>query len=199
MITKRRAVITWLAICFIYTLAVLAVLFLAVAAAEAGHCKQFFVKKQVVAKQVVVKQQVIQEHVVAPIYAVKVPVYYGVGANLQYQALGAKAQANEDLHDFFQAYQSWKEQQRRDFDSEPQRPEPPQLSILAQKCAACHGTQLSQPKGGLFLDARDGIPADLITAALRQVRDDKMPPDKPLNADEKAELMQELLQAERRE
>lgn len=129
----------------------------------------------------------------APVLAVKVPVFYGVGASLQYEAIAAKAVEASDFQEFLQAYNAYRASKAQ------QVKKPADTSIVATKCASCHGTDLTSPKGDLYLDLSAGVSADHITNALRKVRDNKMPPGKPLTDAEKAQLMQELLEHERKE
>lgn len=70
----------------------------------------------------------------------------------------------------------------------------PTSSILATRCAKCHGLQLASPKAGVYLDGGHPLSGALIVKSLQQVRDDKMPKDEPkLSAQEKGQLMEELL------
>lgn len=151
----------------------------------AGHCKQFFVQKQV-------KAVVVEKQVVAPVYAVNVPVYYGVGAHLQYEALQQKAAIQAE----FEEFQRWRLNQQATQSHTTDHVDPARKminSVVGQKCAKCHGRQLDDPKGDLYLDAGVDIAPEHVVAALKQIRDDTMPPEKPLTAEEKAALMQELL------
>lgn len=147
-----------------------------------AQCHSFFVRSPVVKKVVVQEQQVL---------AVKVPVYYGVGSSLQYQALQQRTEDLAGFQEFLTAWQQFKNQQQPSAASSN--------SIVAEKCGKCHGTQLSSPKGGVFLSLSGGLTPDLITKSLRMVRDDKMPPGNPLTASEKAQLMEELLNNERKD
>ena len=69
-------------------------------------------------------------------------------------------------------------------------------TMIKKKCGKCHGGSLASPKGETFI-LSEGNSALTITAALRQIRDDKMPPGKPLSNEEKASIMQELLESEK--
>jgi len=75
-----------------------------------------------------------------------------------------------------------------------QVPPVPQVgqSVIGTKCARCHGTELASPKGDLFLDAGRQVDALTIVKALDMIRQDKMPPDSPLSAQEKAAIMDEF-------
>lgn len=65
------------------------------------------------------------------------------------------------------------------------------VSILNDTCAKCHGANLASPKGELFLttDMSDVVRLK----ALKMVRADKMPPNKPLTIEQKASFYEELL------
>lgn len=75
-------------------------------------------------------------------------------------------------------------------------PPPVPTSVISQKCAKCHGVDLSEPKGALYFDSGHKLEASTITKAIRQVRDGKMPPDGALTADEKGRLLDELISLE---
>jgi len=72
----------------------------------------------------------------------------------------------------------------------PERP----TSMLALKCAKCHGAQLQAPKGGLFYDVGIALTSDQILQAIDAVATDKMPKGDKLDAETKGALLDELLQ-----
>jgi len=70
-------------------------------------------------------------------------------------------------------------------------------SVLAAKCARCHGLNLTEPKGGMFLDAGHPLDCATVVKAIKQVKSNKMPPDGGLTDQEKGLLLDELLSLER--
>lgn len=70
-------------------------------------------------------------------------------------------------------------------------------SVLASRCAKCHGVTLTEPKGGVFLDAGHQIDSAVITQALEEVMQGRMPPGQALSVQEKNALLQELLSLKR--
>lgn len=76
-------------------------------------------------------------------------------------------------------------------------PTPTANSVLAAKCARCHGLNLTEPKGGVFLDAGHPLDCATVIKALKQVKSNKMPPDGGLTDQEKGLLLDELLSLER--
>lgn len=76
-------------------------------------------------------------------------------------------------------------------------PAPVPNSVIAAKCAECHGLELSEPKHGLYLDSGHKLDSTVIVKALRMVKEEKMPPDSKLTADEKGRLFEELLSLEK--
>ena len=69
-------------------------------------------------------------------------------------------------------------------------------SILATKCSRCHGVNLAEPKGSVFIDAGHKLDCATITKSIRLIKTDKMPKDQPLTAQEKAAVLDELLSLE---
>jgi mono/diheme cytochrome c family protein len=67
-------------------------------------------------------------------------------------------------------------------------------SILGQRCAKCHGLQLAEPKGGLFLDAENRLNCNQFARAVRAIKSGTMPPksEPPLTQNEKGLLFDEL-------
>lgn len=76
-------------------------------------------------------------------------------------------------------------------------PPPAPTSVLDQKCARCHGENLSEPKGGVYFFGGHRQDSFMIVKALRMVKEEKMPPDSKLTADEKGRLFEELLSLEK--
>ena len=75
----------------------------------------------------------------------------------------------------------------------PEQP-PSTSSVLALKCAKCHGLTLAEPKGGVFLDAAHKIDFKLFNKSVRLISEDKMPKGgPPLTPQEKGLALQELL------
>lgn len=73
-------------------------------------------------------------------------------------------------------------------------------SMLTQKCASCHGLQLAEPKGGLFIDAGHKLDSSVITESIRLVKTGEMPKGGPALSDqEKGMILDELLSLERSE
>lgn len=157
---------------------------------HAGNCNSFFRAQRVVA----VKQTYAHSYV-APVVAVKQPIYYGVGDYSQYQAIQTvKLRNDPGFQEFLQVLGQYREYQAYKIGLAQAKAQE-QTSLIVQKCGSCHGTQLATPKGETFVPSTD-IPAETITKALRMIRDDKMPPEKPLTGQEKAEIMEELLSGE---
>lgn len=75
----------------------------------------------------------------------------------------------------------------------PQAPSASQ-SVIKEKCVRCHGLTLTEPKGGIFLDAGHKLDCKVVLKALQMVKDNKMPKDSPaLTPQEKGIIMEELL------
>lgn len=77
---------------------------------------------------------------------------------------------------------------------------PPPTSMIATKCAKCHTG--NTPKGGVFLDGQTQLGCSSITEALRKIAAGTMPPPESgvtLTPQEKGQLMQELLDLERKD
>lgn len=72
---------------------------------------------------------------------------------------------------------------------------PATQTALGQHCAKCHSG--ATPKAGLVFDGTAPIDPAHITAALRQIRDDKMPKGKSLDPASKGAVMDQLLDLER--
>lgn len=72
-------------------------------------------------------------------------------------------------------------------------PAPVPNSVIAAKCAECHGLDLSEPKHGLYLDSGHKLDAETIVNSLDQIRLGKMPKNGSLTADEKGRIFEELL------
>lgn len=74
------------------------------------------------------------------------------------------------------------------------RPSPAGGSLIAQKCGQCHGQQLSEPKGKLFLDSGLKLDCEAVLASIRAIKSDRMPQGEKLTPDEKGRLLDELLE-----
>ena len=66
-------------------------------------------------------------------------------------------------------------------------------SILAAKCASCHGLDKTEPKGGVFLDASHPLDCKTALKSLQLVKAGKMPKDGTLTDQEKGQILDELL------
>lgn len=78
----------------------------------------------------------------------------------------------------------------------PPVPEPnggQQRSLVAEKCASCHGLELSAPKGGLYFDADHPLDPGPAIQALKAVQNGTMPKGATLSDDEFEQLTAELL------
>lgn len=77
----------------------------------------------------------------------------------------------------------------------PGIPGTPGTSILAAKCASCHGLNLTEPKGGVFIDANQKLSCVTAMKAIRHVRRGTMPPsakERPLPDADREALITEL-------
>lgn len=160
---------------------------IATATCQAERCNSFFVRRNV---QTVVTHQAIP--------AIAHPqVVYSVAPQLQLQAQQTYQMKHDtEFQQFLQMYRQFQAYRQGLKDAGP--PEEPR-SLVSQKCGQCHGSQLSSPKGETFIDPSLGIAAGTITESLRQIRDNAMPPDATLTNEEKAQLMDELLNFQTRE
>lgn len=70
---------------------------------------------------------------------------------------------------------------------------PQSTSLIGQKCGKCHGLNIAEPKGGIFLDTGHKLTCEIAMKALQLVKADKMPKDAPLSNQEKALFLEELL------
>lgn len=68
-----------------------------------------------------------------------------------------------------------------------------QRSLVAAKCASCHGLELSAPKGGLYFDADHPLDPGLAIQALKAVQNGTMPKGATLTDQEFEQLTAELL------
>lgn len=80
----------------------------------------------------------------------------------------------------------------------PPIPQPERsTSVVAQKCAKCHGLDKAEPKGGLYLDVGHGISCDNFREAIKRVKSSdpqvRMPPDGNLTPQEAGDLLDELI------
>lgn len=69
-------------------------------------------------------------------------------------------------------------------------------SVLAEKCASCHGLGLAQPKAGLYFDAGHKVDCATVLKALRAVKSGEMPKGGQLTPQEKGQILDELLALE---
>jgi hypothetical protein len=77
--------------------------------------------------------------------------------------------------------------------ADPSRSEPPVASLLAQRCATCHGGP--NPKADLSLEHPDQLSAATRLAAIRAIATGRMLKNKPLTADDSRALIEELSNA----
>lgn len=66
-------------------------------------------------------------------------------------------------------------------------------ATVAAKCAQCHGTQLTEPKGGMYFDRGTAIDCRTAMKAIQSVMSGKMPKGQQLTAEERTALVNELL------
>ena len=66
-------------------------------------------------------------------------------------------------------------------------------SIIAAKCASCHGLDKTEPKAGIFLDAGHQLDCKVVLSSLKAIKDNKMPKGGSLTPEEKGRIMEELL------
>lgn len=71
-------------------------------------------------------------------------------------------------------------------------PSLPGKSLLAAKCAKCHGTDKQQPAAGLYFDAGVALDCDTLEKANADVLDGKMPKGSSLTDAEKLAVLSEL-------
>lgn len=74
-----------------------------------------------------------------------------------------------------------------------QAPQAEVQTLIGQRCGKCHGLNITEPKGGVFLDTGHKLTCEVAMKALQLVKADKMPKDTPLTNQEKAVFLDELL------
>jgi hypothetical protein len=83
-------------------------------------------------------------------------------------------------------------------DLPPPRQDRSNVSLVAQKCAKCHGRDKTAPKGELYLDAGLAISCETLREAIKRIKSAdpkyRMPPDGQLSAAEAGGLLDELLE-----
>lgn len=95
--------------------------------------------------------------------------------------------------------------EQMDGDEKPERITPPaSASLLAAKCASCHGLEQTQPQAGLYYDAGHALDATAALRALDVIRGNDVPEGmraviEGLTPEDKAGLMEELLALWKRE
>lgn len=67
-------------------------------------------------------------------------------------------------------------------------------SLIAQKCGKCHGQQLAEPKGKLYLDTGLKLDCESVLTSIRAIKSGSMPQGSTLTPDEKGRLLDELLE-----
>lgn len=92
---------------------------------------------------------------------------------------------------------------RAEINATPSQPEivpppaPRPASVIAAKCAQCHGLNLTEPKGSVFLDAGHQLDCSVVVKALKLIKAGKMPKDGSLTDQEKGAIFDELLSLEK--
>jgi hypothetical protein len=66
-------------------------------------------------------------------------------------------------------------------------------SLIAAKCGRCHGQQLAEPKGKLYLDGGLKLDCKAVLASIKAIKTDTMPKGEKLTPEEKGRLLDELL------
>lgn len=134
-------------------------------------CRQFFAQKQVVAQYV------------QPYYA---PAAYRAVLNFTGQDIEAEALAEKISRIVGKKLEVQIQQL-----SLSQQVKAQPATALSQHCFKCHGG--ATPKGGVTYDGLTPIPSDLVTAALRSIKNEEMPKDHKVDPAVKGQLMEELL------
>jgi cytochrome c553 len=113
------------------------------------------------------------------VLVIRSPVYYGVGNNLQYQAL-------QKLIESQKAPQLL-----------PRQAPMTATTMIEQKCMKCHSQSAIKTNDAPLISMQDGLSSSFITKSLRAIATGKMPKNGKLTNAEKATLMQELLDSEK--
>lgn len=129
-------------------------------------------------------------------YHVHKDIYFSAGPFVEAKAALAYEKAKDPDYREFRDFKTFKADyaEFQEYRAAAERAPKIQGAVMAQKCASCHDAQ--SPEKGITFDGAKPIDAAAVTKALRQIRDDKMPPDGGLSDDEKAALMEELLTLE---
>lgn len=163
---------------------------------RADHCHQYFAVK---AQPVVVQYHAKAVVVAQPVYQVQ-PIY-SVGAYVQQQSTAVHhAQTDPDWHDYLQNLQQFREYKayKLGLKHSEQTEVTAAGSAIRKNCASCHGSALTAPKGGVYIDAdadmTDSLMLDALTRIQLSVDSPKhMPPGKQLEPDVMGALMEEFL------
>lgn len=66
-------------------------------------------------------------------------------------------------------------------------------SVINAKCGSCHGLNLTEPKGGIYLGSEHKLNCKAVLRSLTLIKADKMPKDSKLTPEEKGAILDELL------
>ena len=155
-----------------------------IAVARNPRCQQFF------QKQVVVQQAVVP--------FVQPQIYYGVGQDLQTEALAERVAIllERKLASRSAAGVEYSRPPKANV-PDVQLPDPIDVkpsTAMATHCAKCHNETIK--KGGHVYDGITELRCSDITAAIRQIAANKMPKDHAIDPATKGQLMEELLNLE---
>jgi mono/diheme cytochrome c family protein len=146
------------------------------------HCK--FQQQQIVVAQQAYAYPVIHQ-------------FNFVGQYLRTEAIIEKQKQSDPEWTEFQQFKRWRnkaEQPAQEPAQEPnQVPAEPYQSVLATKCASCHGG--AAPKAGLLLDGTGALSDALKVRASNAVLEGRMPPESrpPLTDEEYSGALREIL------
>lgn len=159
-----------------------------------------FQRQQAVCHQraaVVYQKQAVVYKAVAPAYVAYQlgAVYYAPSVEAQVNATVEKRLTTDKDYQEFLRYQAFQQGFQAGQQGISDRPQPPTVSVLTQKCADCHGAHKAEPDGGFYLDVTVPLSAEAREAAEERIRDGSMPPpDKrePLTQEEARSALNEL-------
>lgn len=133
----------------------------------------------------------VQAVVAQPIYAQPYAVNYFVGAPIRVEAIVQQALRADPQWQEFQQFKQWQTLRAH----EPQATsQAVASSLIAANCASCHSG--AKPAKGLVLDGETAVTCEQKLAAMKAVRDGKMPPPNKaaaLSPEAKGDLLSELL------
>lgn len=155
-----------------------ALILLAAPFAAASNCGNFFAHKPVTI-------------IAAPVVAYP-QVYYQAGQSLEIRAAVAK----EVRAAVKSAVPAIVAELRAQLNTSQQQ-HGPAANVIAEHCGKCHSG--GTPKGGITYDGVTELDCKHVTAALRAIAGDAMPKDHALKPEQKGEVMQALLDLERKD